>query len=150
MNSLKRRRLWCAVPAVFILLLVPKIKADYAASEGSPIILFKSSTRKAGSAVLALSASFGSNSLLSGQTSISRLTVVTEFKAAHTFDSISFFLASSFCCNAQISSNLFVISCSALNMHLSLFGVGSNISSPLPSFPYESHPTLTARYSKIN
>lgn len=92
---------------MFILLLVPKIKADYAASEGSPIILFKSSTRKAGSAVLALSASFGSNSLLSGQTSISRLTVVTEFKAAHTFDSISFFLASSFCCNAQISSKPF-------------------------------------------
>ena len=71
---------------------MPKIKDDYAASEGSPIILFKSSTRKAGSAALALSASFGSNSLLSGQTSISRLTVVTEFKAAHTFDSISFSL----------------------------------------------------------
>lgn len=101
---------------------MPKIKADYAASEGSQIILFKSSTRKAGSAALALSASFGSNSLLSGQTSISRLTVVTEFKAAHTFDSISFFLASSFCCNAQISSNLFVILCSASNMHLSLSG----------------------------
>ena len=127
---------------MFILLLVPKIKADYADSEGSPIILFKSSTRKAGSAVLALSASFGSNSLLSGQTSISRLTVVTEFKAAHTFYSKSFFLASSFCCNAQISSNLFVISCSASNMHLSLVGVGSNISSPFPSFPYECHPTL--------